>query len=59
MPTPKDETLDETPYPGDVLGSGTVGGGGAELERYLKTGDVVDLEVEGIGVLRKRVVRRE
>jgi 2-keto-4-pentenoate hydratase/2-oxohepta-3-ene-1,7-dioic acid hydratase in catechol pathway len=48
---------DETLYPGEVVGSGTVGGGcGLELGRYLKAGDVVELEVEGIGVLRNRVV---
>jgi 2-keto-4-pentenoate hydratase/2-oxohepta-3-ene-1,7-dioic acid hydratase in catechol pathway len=48
----------ETLYPGEVLGSGTVGNGcGLEQSRYLKSGDVVELEVEGIGVLRNRVVR--
>ena len=53
-------SMDETLYPGDILGSGTVGGGcGLELDRWLQTGDVVELEVEGIGVLRNRVVRRE
>ena len=44
--------------PGDVLGSGTVGTG-CILEhgdgRWLRPGDVVELEVEGIGVLRNRV----
>jgi fumarylacetoacetate (FAA) hydrolase len=44
--------------PGDVLGSGTVGTG-CILEhgdgRWLQPGDVVDLEVEGIGVLRNTV----
>ena len=49
-------SMDETLYPGDVLGSGTVGGGcGLELDRWLQSGDVVELEVEGIGVLRNRV----
>lgn len=49
---------DEDVFPGDVLGSGTVGGGcGLELDRWLKPGDVVELEIEGIGVLRNRVVR--
>jgi 2-keto-4-pentenoate hydratase/2-oxohepta-3-ene-1,7-dioic acid hydratase in catechol pathway len=44
-------------YPGDVFGSGTVGGGcGLELDRYLKPGDVVELEIQPIGVLRTRVV---
>lgn len=53
-------SMEETVYPGDVLGSGTVGGGcGAELERWLQPGDVVELNVEGIGTLRNRVVRRQ
>jgi fumarylacetoacetate (FAA) hydrolase len=47
--------------PGDVLGSGTVGGG-CILEhgdgRWLRPGDVVELEVDGIGVLRNRVASR-
>ncbi len=48
----------ETLYPGEFFGSGTVGGGcGLELERYLSDGDVVELEVEGIGVLRNRLIR--
>ena len=48
----------ETLYPGEFFGSGTVGGGcGLELERYLSPGDVVELEVEGIGVLRNRIVK--
>ena len=46
--------------PGDVLGSGTVSGGsipeaiqlGIESARYLQPGDEVELEVEGIGILR-------
>jgi fumarylacetoacetate (FAA) hydrolase len=44
--------------PGDVLGSGTVGTG-CILElgdgRWLQSGDVVELEVEGIGVLRNTI----
>ena len=44
--------------PGDVIGSGTVGTG-CILEhgdgRWLKRGDVVELEIEGIGVLRNTV----
>jgi 2-keto-4-pentenoate hydratase/2-oxohepta-3-ene-1,7-dioic acid hydratase in catechol pathway len=44
--------------PGDVIGSGTVGTG-CILEhgdgRWLQVGDVVELEVEGIGVLRNTV----
>ena len=42
---------------GTLLGSGTIGGGtGLELERKLADGDVVELELEGVGVLRNRVV---
>ena len=44
--------------PGDVIGSGTVGGG-CILEhgdgRWLQSGDVVELEIEGLGVLRNTV----
>lgn len=44
-------------YPGDVIGSGTVGTGCLlELTKtkgpWLKIGDVIELEVEGIGILR-------
>ena len=47
---------DDTIYPGDVLGSGTVGTGcGLELDRWVKRGDVMELEIEKIGVLRNRV----
>jgi 2-keto-4-pentenoate hydratase/2-oxohepta-3-ene-1,7-dioic acid hydratase in catechol pathway len=48
----------ETVVPGDFFGSGTVGGGcGLETMRFLGSGDVVELEVEGIGILRNRVLR--
>jgi 2-keto-4-pentenoate hydratase/2-oxohepta-3-ene-1,7-dioic acid hydratase in catechol pathway len=50
-------SLEETLYPGEILGSGTVGGGcGNELGRFMKHGDVIELEVGGIGVLRNRIV---
>ena len=46
--------------PGDVLGSGTVGTG-CILEhgdgRWLQPGDVVELEVEGIGILRNTIAK--
>jgi len=51
--------------PGDVIGSGTCGTGcilelalvhGEERYPWLKPGDVVELEVEELGVLRNRVV---
>lgn len=51
---------DETLHPGDFIGSGTVANGcGDELERWIKPGDSIELEVEGLGVLRNRVVRRD
>jgi 2-keto-4-pentenoate hydratase/2-oxohepta-3-ene-1,7-dioic acid hydratase in catechol pathway len=49
----------QTIYPGEVLGSGTAAGGSAcELGRKLAEGDLVELEVEGIGTLRNRLGRR-
>lgn len=48
----------ETLHPGEILGSGTVGDGcGLEHLRFLEDGDLVELEIERIGVLRNRVVR--
>ena len=44
--------------PGDVIGSGTVGTGCILEhgdERWLQRGDEVELEVEGIGILRNRI----
>jgi 2-keto-4-pentenoate hydratase/2-oxohepta-3-ene-1,7-dioic acid hydratase in catechol pathway len=50
---------DETLHPGEFFGSGTIGGcSGLESDKWLKDGDVVEAEVEKIGVLRNRVVRR-
>lgn len=44
--------------PGDVIGSGTVGGGcGLEHGRFLEPGETVRLTVEGIGTLENRVTR--
>ena len=53
--------------PGDVIGSGTVGGGsiresirkGYENARWLEPGDVVEMEVERIGVLRNGLGAKE
>ncbi len=51
-------TEDDTIYPGDIIGSGTVGTGcGLELDRWVQPGDEIELEIEKIGVLRNRVVR--
>ena len=48
----------ETIRSGEFLGSGTVGNGcGLEHMRFLSPGDVVELEVEGIGVLRNKLVK--
>ena len=49
----------ETLYPGEVIGSGTVGlGCGLEHLRFLNDGDIVELEVEKIGVISNKVIRR-
>lgn len=49
---------DETIHPGEFIGSGTVGNGcGLELGRFLKPNDMIELEVEGIGILRNRLVK--
>ena len=53
-------SMDETLMAGEFFGSGTVGGGcGLELGRFLADGDVVELEIEGLGRLRNRVVVRQ
>jgi fumarylacetoacetate (FAA) hydrolase len=46
---------------GDVLGSGTVGTGcllelGTEVHPWFRRGDIIELEIEGIGVLRNKIV---
>jgi 2-keto-4-pentenoate hydratase/2-oxohepta-3-ene-1,7-dioic acid hydratase in catechol pathway len=49
---------DETIHAGEFFGSGTVGNCcGLETGRFLEGGDVIELEVQGIGVLRNTVVR--
>jgi len=49
-------SMSQTLHPGEVLGSGTArGGSGLELDRSLAPGDVVELEADGIGVLRNRI----
>ena len=48
----------ETIHAGELWGSGTVtSGSGLEQNRWLKPGDLVELEIEGIGILSNRVVR--
>ncbi|MGB8194879.1 MAG: fumarylacetoacetate hydrolase family protein [Chitinophagaceae bacterium] len=59
-------------YPGDIIGSGTVGtgcflelNGTGKLndpnyqEQWLKEGDVVEMEIEGLGRLSNTIVREE
>jgi fumarylacetoacetate (FAA) hydrolase len=59
-------------YPGDIIGSGTVGtgcflelNGTGKLndpsyeEQWLQDGDEVELDIEGLGVLRNRIVSEE
>lgn len=48
-------------FPGDILGSGTVGWGSLiennfTVYRPLEAGDVVELEIQGIGILRNTVI---
>ncbi|MBO0887626.1 fumarylacetoacetate hydrolase family protein [Candidatus Bathyarchaeota archaeon] len=48
-------------HPGEILGSGTVGTGsilelGPDVHRWLNPGDVVELEIERLGVLRNRII---
>ncbi len=44
--------------PGDMIATGTPNGAGARFEppRWLKPGDVVEVEVEGVGTLRNQVI---
>lgn len=52
-------SLDEDVRPGEFLAVGTVGGGcGLELDRWIRPGDVVELEASGIGTLRNPVGER-
>jgi 2-keto-4-pentenoate hydratase/2-oxohepta-3-ene-1,7-dioic acid hydratase in catechol pathway len=43
--------------PGDVIATGTPNGAGARFDtpKYLRDGDIVEVEVPGIGVLRNKV----
>lgn len=49
---------DETLYPGEVIGSGTVGGGTLlEHGLTLSPDDLIEFEITGLGKLRNRVVK--
>jgi len=50
-----------TLYPGDIIGSGTVGFGcimeiGTEVHRWLEPGDEVELKITGLGTLKNRII---
>jgi 2-keto-4-pentenoate hydratase/2-oxohepta-3-ene-1,7-dioic acid hydratase in catechol pathway len=50
---------DLTLRPGEVIGSGTAAtGSGVELDRWLQPGDVIELEADGIGVLRNTISQK-
>ncbi|MGE0200097.1 MAG: fumarylacetoacetate hydrolase family protein [Candidatus Melainabacteria bacterium] len=49
---------DEDLWPGDLLGSGTVGSGcSLEHRHWMKPGDTIELAIEKLGVLRHRVMK--
>jgi 2-keto-4-pentenoate hydratase/2-oxohepta-3-ene-1,7-dioic acid hydratase in catechol pathway len=51
---------DETIYPGEVLGSGTIGNGSSlELDKWLKPGDELEFEATGFGKLRNKISDRQ
>lgn len=51
---------DEWVRAGDLFGSGTVGTGcGLELDKWIKPGDVLELEIEKIGKLINRVGKKQ
>ena len=48
-----------TLHTGEFLGSGTVGSGcGLEYNRFLEPDDIMELEIEQIGVLRNQIIKR-
>ncbi|MBS4027554.1 MAG: fumarylacetoacetate hydrolase family protein [Ignavibacteriales bacterium] len=52
-------SMDETLLPGDLFGSGTVGTGcGLELDKWVKSGDILELEIEKIGILRNQILKK-
>lgn len=57
-------SADCTLYPGEVIGSGTVGTGcimeiGSEQYPWLQPGDVVEFEVERLGILRNQITEKQ
>ncbi|GGD01000.1 fumarylacetoacetase [Thalassobacillus devorans] len=54
-------SADVTLYPGEVIGSGTVGTGcilelGTDVHRWLEPGDEVSLEITGLGKLTNKII---
>jgi 2-keto-4-pentenoate hydratase/2-oxohepta-3-ene-1,7-dioic acid hydratase in catechol pathway len=47
-----------TLYPGDVIATGTPAGIGARMSppTYLRPGDILEVAIDGVGVLRNHVV---
>jgi 2-keto-4-pentenoate hydratase/2-oxohepta-3-ene-1,7-dioic acid hydratase in catechol pathway len=53
-------SLGDNLQPGDLVGLGTLGNGsGLEIDRRLSPGDVLELQLDGVGVLRNRIGDRE
>jgi 2-keto-4-pentenoate hydratase/2-oxohepta-3-ene-1,7-dioic acid hydratase in catechol pathway len=51
---------DEWIVAGDLFGSGTVGTGcGLELDKWIKVGDVIELEIEKIGKITNVVGKKK
>ena len=48
-----------TLVPGDILATGTPGGVGQGTNSFLSPGDVVEAEVQGLGVIRNRILGSE
>jgi 2-keto-4-pentenoate hydratase/2-oxohepta-3-ene-1,7-dioic acid hydratase in catechol pathway len=49
-------SMSQTLHAGDLLGSGTAAGGsGLEMDRWIKPGDVIEMEAQGIGILTNTV----
>ncbi len=44
-----------TLLPGDIIATGTPAGVGAAQGRFLRDGDVVEVEIDGLGTLRNGV----
>ena len=45
--------------PGDIFSTGTPEGFGAQSDSFLKLGDIVEAEIEGLGTQRNRLVARQ